>query len=63
MSAFILRLQQTRSADGPEEEHHFMVERNSFVEEAFFKWSLVPLVGVGSINGMYSIITEVTKQR
>jgi hypothetical protein len=40
-----------------------MVERNGFVEEAFFKWSLVPLVGIGSIHGMYSIVTEVTKQR
>jgi hypothetical protein len=61
--ASITRLQQTRFADVPEEEHHFMVERNGFVEEAFFRWSLVPLVGVSSIGGMYSIITEVTKQR
>jgi hypothetical protein len=40
-----------------------MVERNGFVEESFFMWSLIPLVGVGSISGMYSIVTEVTKQR
>jgi hypothetical protein len=40
-----------------------MIERNGFVEESFFMWSLIPLVGVGSISGMYSIVTEVTKQR
>lgn len=57
------RSQQTRFADVPEEEYHFMVERYGFVEEAFFMWSLVPLVGVGNIEGMYSIVTEVTKQR
>lgn len=57
------RSQKTRFADAPEEEYHFMVERNGFVEESFFMWSLVPLVGVGQINGMYSIVTEVTKQR
>jgi len=39
-----------------------MVERFGFVEEAFFKWSLVPLIGV-KIDGMYSIVTEITKQR
>jgi hypothetical protein len=57
------RSQQTRFADAPEEEYHFMVERYGFVEEAFFMWSLVPLVGVGNIEGVYSIVTEVTKQR
>jgi hypothetical protein len=57
------RSQQTRFADAPEEEYHFMIERNGFVEESFFMWSLIPLVGVGAINGMYSIVTEVTKQR
>jgi hypothetical protein len=57
------RSQQTRFADAPEEEYRFMVERNGFVEESFFMWSLIPLVGVGSISGMYSIVTEVTKQR
>jgi hypothetical protein len=57
------RSQQTRFADAPEEEYHFMIERNGFVEETFFAWSLIPLVGVGSISGMYSIVTEVTKQR
>jgi hypothetical protein len=57
------RSQQTRVADAPEEEYHFMVERNGFVEESFFMWSLIPLVGVGQIDGMYSIVTEVTKQR
>jgi hypothetical protein len=29
-----------------------MVERDDFVEESFFLWSLVPLVGVGTIQGM-----------
>jgi hypothetical protein len=57
------RSQQTRFADTPEEEYHFMVERHGFVEEAFFLWSLVPLVGVDNIEGMYLIVTEVTKQR
>lgn len=57
------RSDQTRFADVPEEEYHFMVERHGFVEESFFKWSLVPLVGVGNITGMYLIVTEVTKQR
>ncbi|KAI4937438.1 uncharacterized protein J4E92_002169 [Alternaria infectoria] len=56
------RSEQTRFADAPEEEYHFMVERFGFVEEAFFMWSLVPLVGV-KMDGMYSIVTEVTKQR
>lgn len=55
------RSQQTRFADAPENEYHFMVERYGFVEESFFRWSLVPLVG--PIDGMYSIVTEVTKQR
>jgi hypothetical protein len=63
VSATIQRSQQTHSADAPEEEYHFMVERNGFVEESFFMWSLIPLVGVGQIDGMYSIVTEVTKQR
>jgi hypothetical protein len=57
------RSQQTRFADAPEEEYHFMVERYGFVEETFFMWSLVPFVGVGNIHGMYSIVTEMTKQR
>lgn len=57
------RSEQTRFADVPEEEYHFMVERYGFVEEAFFMWSLVPLVGLGNITGMTSIVTEVTKQR
>jgi hypothetical protein len=55
------RSQQTRFADAPEDEYHFMVERYGFVEESFFLWSLVPLIG--PIDGMYSIVTEVTKQR
>jgi len=55
------RSKQTHFADAPEEEYHLMVERYGFVEEAFFMWSLVPLVG--NIHGMYSIVTEVTKQR
>jgi predicted secreted protein len=63
VSATMQRSQQTRFADAPEEEYHFMVERNGFVEESFFMWSLIPLVGVGQIDGMYSIVTEVTKQR
>jgi hypothetical protein len=63
VSATMARSQQTRVADAPEEEYHFMVERNGFVEESFFMWSLIPLVGVGQIDGMYSIVTEVTKQR
>ena len=57
------RSQQTHFVDTPEKEHHLMVERNGVVEEAFFMWSLVPLVGVGNIQGIYSIVTEVTKQR
>ncbi len=56
------RSESTRFADAPEEEYHFMVERFGFVEEAFFKWSLVQLIGV-KIDGMYSIVTEITKQR
>lgn len=63
ISATIARSQQTRFADVPEEEYHLMIERNGFVEETFFMWSLIPFVGVGSISGMYSIVTEVTKQR
>jgi hypothetical protein len=57
------RSQQTRFADAPEKEYHFMIERNGFVEESFFMWSLISLVGIGHVNGMYSIVTEVTKQR
>lgn len=57
------RSEHTRFADAPEDEYHFMVERYGFVEESFFMWSLVPLVGVGDITGLYSIVTEVTKQR
>jgi hypothetical protein len=56
------RSASTGFADAPEEQYHFMVERFGFVEEAFFMWSLVPLVGV-HVDGMYSIVTEVTKQR
>jgi hypothetical protein len=63
VSATMERCQKTRFADAPEEEYHFMVERSGFVEESFFMWSLIPLVGVGSIDGMYSVVTEVTKQR
>ncbi|CAN9290749.1 unnamed protein product [Alternaria alternata] len=62
VSATMARSESTRFADAPEEEYHFMVERFGFVEEAFFKWSLVPLIGV-KIDGMYSIVTEITKQR
>jgi hypothetical protein len=61
VSATMERSQKTRFADAPEDEYHFMVERYGFVEESFFMWSLVPLVG--PIDGMYSIVTEVTKQR
>jgi len=63
VSATMERSQQTRFADAPEEEYHFMIEKNGFVEETFFMWSLIPLVGVGQIKGMYSIVNEVTKQR
>ncbi|KAH4933297.1 hypothetical protein HBI88_052490 [Parastagonospora nodorum] len=63
VSTTMERSQQTRFADTPEKEYHFMIERNGFVEESFFMWSLISLVGVGQINGMYSIVTEVTKQR
>lgn len=63
ISDAIARTEQTRFADVPEQEYHLMVERYGFIEEAFFMWSLVPLVGVGNITGMYSIATEVTKQR
>ncbi|KAL1797756.1 hypothetical protein ACET3X_004362 [Alternaria dauci] len=62
VSATMARSESTRFADAPEEEYHFMVERFGIVEEAFFKWSLVPLIGV-QMDGMYSIVTEVTKQR
>ncbi|CAN9278204.1 unnamed protein product [Alternaria alternata] len=62
VNATMARSESTRFADAPEEEYHFMVERFGFVEEAFFKWSLVPLIGV-KIDGMYSIVTEITKQR
>jgi hypothetical protein len=62
VSATMARSERTKFADAPEEEYHFMVERSGFVEEVFFMWSLVPLVGV-HIDGMYSIVTEVTKQR
>jgi hypothetical protein len=61
VSATVARSQQTRFADAPEDEYHFMIERDGFVEESFFLWSLVPLGGL--IDGMYSIVTEVTKQR
>ena len=61
VSATVARSQETRFADAPEDEYHFMVERDGFVEESFFVWSLVPLGGL--IDGMYSIVTEVTKQR
>ena len=61
VSATMERSQKTQFADAPEAEYHFMVERDGFVEESFFMWSLIPLVG--SIDGMYSIVTEVTKQR
>lgn len=54
--------ESTRFADAPEEEYHFMVERFGFVEEAFFKWSIVPLIGV-RIDGMYSIVTEISTLR
>ncbi|KAI0590851.1 BaeS Signal transduction histidine kinase [Pyrenophora tritici-repentis] len=61
ISATMARTEKTDFADAPEEEYHLMVERDGFVEEAFFMWSLVPLVG--NIRGMYSMVTEVTKQR
>ena len=48
-------------ADAPEQEFHHMIERNGYVEETFFLWSLVPLQG--PVDGMYSIVTETTKQR
>jgi hypothetical protein len=63
ISARMEQSHQTHFADAPEELYQFMVERNGFVEESFFLWSLIPLVGVGAIDGMYSIVTEVTKQR
>jgi hypothetical protein len=63
VSTTMARSQKSRFADAPEEEYHLMVERNGFVEESFFMWSLIPLVGFGTIDGMYSIVTEVTKQR
>jgi hypothetical protein len=63
VSARMEQSQKTHFADAPEELYQFMVERNGFVEESFFMWSLIPLVGVGTIDGMYSIVTEVTKQR
>jgi hypothetical protein len=52
ISATIQQAQQTQFADSSETEYHFMVERDDFVEESFFLWSLVPLVGVGTIQGM-----------
>ncbi|KAF1944026.1 hypothetical protein EJ02DRAFT_399475 [Clathrospora elynae] len=57
------RSQQTRFADAPEEEYHFMVERNGFLDECFFMCSLTSLFGIGTIDGIHSIVTEVTKER
>lgn len=61
IAATIIRSTTTHFVDAPEEEYHFMMENNGLVEESFFLWSLVPLVG--SVDGMYSSVTEVTKQR
>ncbi|KAE8848441.1 hypothetical protein PTNB85_02284 [Pyrenophora teres f. teres] len=61
ISATMARTEKTYFAASPEEEYHLMVERHGFVEEAFFMLSLVPLVG--NVRGMYSMVTEVTKQR
>ncbi|KAG9191068.1 hypothetical protein G6011_09156 [Alternaria panax] len=51
ISATMARSESTRFADAPEEEYHVMIERFGFIEEAFFMWSLIPLVGV-HIDGM-----------
>ncbi|KAH7116891.1 hypothetical protein B0J11DRAFT_442335 [Dendryphion nanum] len=61
VNATIARSQENTYADAPEEEYHFMIERFGYVEEAFFLWSLVPLVG--PVKGLYSIVTEVTEHR
>ncbi|KAH7395319.1 hypothetical protein DE146DRAFT_697545 [Phaeosphaeria sp. MPI-PUGE-AT-0046c] len=61
VGATIDRSRTTQFIDAPEEEYHFMIERGGLLEESFFMWSLIPLVG--SIDGMYSTVTEVTKQR
>jgi hypothetical protein len=58
----IERTRKSSFADLPEEEYHHMIQRNGYLEETFFLWSLVPLVGT-SVDGMYSIVTETTKQR
>jgi hypothetical protein len=61
VKAVIDRARHSNFADAPEEEFHHMILRNGFLEETYFSWSLVPLSG--PIDGMYSIVTETTKQR
>jgi hypothetical protein len=38
-----------------------MIEHAGYTEETFLTCSLVPLIG--PIDGMFSIVTELTKQR
>lgn len=53
--------QGTHQADFMDKEYHLFLERSGFLEETFFKWALVPFVG--PVVGLYSIVTEVTKER
>lgn len=57
----IAETQETHQADLTDKEYHLFLERSGFLEEAFFMWALVPLVG--PVVGLYSIVTEVTKER
>jgi gamma-glutamyl:cysteine ligase YbdK (ATP-grasp superfamily) len=52
---------KTSFADVPEKEYHYMIEHAGYTEETFLTCSLVPLIG--PIDGMFSIVTELTKQR
>lgn len=61
INAVIDRARNSNFADAPEEEFHHMIMRIGYIEETYFSWSVVPLTG--SIDGLYSIVTETTKQR
>src|SRR5271156_148537 len=40
------------------------MQRNGFIEETYFSWSIIPLIGVdGSVVGLYNPAFEKTKRK
>lgn len=46
------------------EDDCLFIQRNGYLEESFFSWSIIPIIGEGgSIVGLYNPVFEKTRQK